>query len=195
MSETTEGEKRCSLLDCERPHLALTYCSLHYKRFKKHGDPTVVKNIMPPIGEIKQYFSDALKVETDDCIEWQYARDYNYGYITYEGKNWKVSRLVMFLKQGEAPIDKPHVLHSCDNPPCFNYRHLRYGSVRDNFNDAISRNRTLKGERHPQAKLTTENVLAIRKDDRNDQAIAEEYGVSRPTIYKIKTKEYWSWLQ
>jgi hypothetical protein len=29
----------CSLPDCDKPHCALGYCTNHYRRYKKHGDP------------------------------------------------------------------------------------------------------------------------------------------------------------
>lgn len=34
--------KKCML--CDRPHKGLGYCEMHYQRFKKWGDPTVVKD-------------------------------------------------------------------------------------------------------------------------------------------------------
>jgi hypothetical protein len=33
----------CLVDACDRPHYAYGYCSMHYKRFKAHGDATVVK--------------------------------------------------------------------------------------------------------------------------------------------------------
>ena len=35
-----------------------------------------------------------------------------------------------------------HVRHTCDNPPCCNPDHLRVGTQRDNYDDAVSRGRT-----------------------------------------------------
>lgn len=45
------------------------------------------------------------------------------------------------------------------------------------------------GEKHFNAKLSDDQVAAIRTDARSQQAIADEYGVSRGTIGKIKRGE------
>lgn len=51
------------------------------------------------------------------------------------------------------------------------------------------------GSNHHSSKLTEEQVLDIIKDSRIHRLIAEEYGVSRRTIGKIKTGDAWSHVQ
>lgn len=34
--------KFCTVLGCGKKHASLSYCSTHYRRFKKHGDPLKV---------------------------------------------------------------------------------------------------------------------------------------------------------
>lgn len=34
---------KCSVPNCLRPHIARSYCSLHYQRWKRSGDPTRAK--------------------------------------------------------------------------------------------------------------------------------------------------------
>ena len=48
------------------------------------------------------------------------------------------------------------------------------------------------GEKHPGAKLTEKDILAIRKDKRIGRKIAVDYGVSRTQINRIKRKANWS---
>jgi hypothetical protein len=71
----------------------------------------------------------------DDCWEWQ-------GYRTANGYGRSVHifvhRAVYALVHGEAPAGMV-VRHSCDNPPCFNPRHLLCGTARDNSGDWIER--------------------------------------------------------
>lgn len=55
------------------------------------------------------------------------------------------------------------VLHSCDNPPCWNPEHLFLGTQFDNMQDKVTKNRQLKGEDIPSAKLTENQVLKIRR--------------------------------
>jgi hypothetical protein len=48
-----------------------------------------------------------------------------------------------------------------------------------------------KGEAHHKAKLTETDVLNIRKDTRPSTKIAAEYGVTKPTILRIKNGKGW----
>jgi hypothetical protein len=50
------------------------------------------------------------------------------------------------LHSGEAAAGR-HALHSCDNPPCVNPKHLRWGSNTDNVQDCVSRDRRDKSRR------------------------------------------------
>lgn len=54
------------------------------------------------------------------------------------------------------------VLHKCDTPACVNPNHLRLGTHADNMADKVRRGRQARGERHTRAKLTRNDVDAIR---------------------------------
>ncbi len=77
----------------------------------------------------------------------------------------RAHRVSWILTHG--PIDHGMgCLHKCDNPPCVNPSHLFIGTQKDNVRDAISKNRPVisyGGERNPQAKLTEQQVLEIKK--------------------------------
>lgn len=47
------------------------------------------------------------------------------------------------------------------------------------------------GEKHPRAKLTADQVEAIRADTRTQQEIADCYGISRPHVGRIKRYARW----
>lgn len=89
-----------------------------------------------------------------------------------------------------------YVLHSCDNPPCVNPKHLRLGTQIDNMSDARERGRLNFGERNPLAVVTEEIVLKIRADSPalSYREIALKYDISKPTVAQIVTRRTWRHL-
>jgi len=59
---------------------------------------------------------------------------------------------------------------------------------------AVKNNLLVKGENHPQAKLTEYQVQLIREDLKNNvkiKDIAEDFGVGTTAISNIKLKKKW----
>ena len=87
------------------------------------------------------------------------------------------------------------VLHTCDNPPCVNPKHLFIGSQKDNIADAHSkgrmRNGVSLGSAHGRSKLTEAQVSIILKDNRTHEKIAKDYKVDRSTVSFIKQRRTW----
>ncbi len=54
--------------------------------------------------------------------------------------------------------------------------------------------RGCKGEKHHAAKLTNNQVLAIRASKEGTKALAERYGVSKAAIQKIRRGDTWKHL-
>lgn len=108
-------------------------------------------------------------------------------------KNGKIVRLHRHVYEecfGEIPKGLV-VRHKCDNTFCINPEHLELGTHKDNINDKVKRNRQAKGEKNGSAKLTKEQVLQIRNDNRMGKEIAKDFNVSRATISQIKNKITW----
>lgn len=62
-------------------------------------------------------------------------------------------------------------LHSCDNPPCCNPAHLREGTVQDNSDDSVNRNRTATGSKngsklHPEKQYEAAKKWAEENQDK-----------------------------
>lgn len=87
--------------------------------------------------------------------------------------------------------NKAQVLHRCDLPCCVNPDHLFLGSVAENAADKIAKGRDARGERNGQAKITEDDVRAIRSDPRTNVAISKAYGVSETTVSEIKNRVWW----
>jgi hypothetical protein len=98
-------------------------------------------------------------------------------------------------KLHKGPI-KPgdHVLHSCDNPLCVNPKHLFLGDQPMNMRDKVAKSRQNRGETHGRRKLTEAQARAIKNDPRRQREIADDYGISVPTVSDIKRGYSWSHL-
>lgn len=84
------------------------------------------------------------------------------------------------------------VCHSCDNPSCCNPEHLFLGTALDNKADCVSKGRHVKGSSvFWKAKLTEDDVLTIRADNRTSYAVAEQYGVSATLVQQIRKRNVW----
>lgn len=88
-------------------------------------------------------------------------------------------------------------MHSCDNPPCCNPRHLSPGTRQDNVDDCVRKGRvvSLKGSTRGNAKLTEQQVLHIldlRENGATQRAIASKFGVHHSTVGAILKGKKWS---
>ena len=75
------------------------------------------------------------------------------------------------------------ICHSCNNKKCVRLEHLYLGNQRTNMDD-VSR-----GKYHPNRKLSTENVLEIRKmisAGKSDHKISLLFGVHSRAIRYIR---------
>jgi hypothetical protein len=80
--------------------------------------------------------------KSGDCLVWTGSADASgYGEIRIGGKLYQATHIALELDGRAKPFDGAIALHSCDNPPCVDASHLRWGTQKDNVNDAISRGR------------------------------------------------------
>lgn len=140
-------------------------------------------------GEAYRYLVEAITSPSESCMLWPYMLDeHKYGKIIYNGKKVRVHRLVMILLHGHQDLD---VLHGCGNPSCFNPDHLRYGTAKENLEDARQHGTLVVGSRSPFSKLTEADIPNIFKDTRSHRAIGQAYGINHRTVGRIKKREAW----
>jgi HNH endonuclease len=131
-----------------------------------------------------------------DCVIWSKGKSPDgYGKVKVRGKTWRAHRYAYFLKNGPIP-DGMWVLHKCDNPLCVNVDHLFLGTVRDNWDDCLSKGRyhAAKGEDSGQSKLTETQVLSIRETVGTCKEIGKTFGICPIQVSRIKRRERWGWL-
>lgn len=191
----------CSIAGCGRPAAARTWCRPHWKRWKRHGDPTRL------VGRRRIPAADRFwpKVDTsagpNGCWPWQGARDdYGYGFFRLvPGENMRKTHRVAWLLTNGDPGDMI-VCHTCDNPPCVNPSHLFIGTNQDNVDDRVAKNRSSRkcphsGETSPSAKLTSLQVVEIRRryaaGGISQLALGTEYGVSQTQVGRIVRNVRW----
>jgi hypothetical protein len=133
------------------------------------------------------------------CIEWQGSKFVRgYGRSFMNGRQCTASRVSYSMFVGPIP-EGLHILHSCDNPPCVNPTHLRAGTSKENMQERErkGRRKAPKGEGHSMAKLTEDDVRAIRGNhdpkspERNSRALAKQYGVDYSMIRLIINNKNW----
>lgn len=135
--------------------------------------------------------------DSDECWPYQGPRNpKGYGLVWRDKKATMAHRWTWEQVRGPIP-EGLHVLHDCDNPPCCNPRHLHLGTQVDNNRERDERKRftVVRGSAQTNAKLTEKQVREIRKryaaGGISQYALADEYGVSQPTIKDLICRRFW----
>ena len=155
--------------------------------------------------------------ELGPCWLWTKGPE-GYGVFRSGRRTVKVHRLSYELAFGPIPMDATSshgtcVLHRCDVPACVNPRHLFLGSHQTNMDDmarkgrkrvatgdrnaARARPEIRQGERNGRAKVTADDVRAIRTARARGEAavsIALRFGLSPYGVWRICTGKRWCHL-
>lgn len=108
-----------------------------------------------------------------------------YGIWRVAERNERAHVSLFLAAGGEINAAAPHVLHSCDQPPCVRPEHLRSGTPTENSADAKQRNRMRLGNR---SALTSSQVAQLRQryaDGEDCASLSEEFKISGPAISMI----------
>lgn len=145
---------------------------------------------------IKARFMSKVRLdEATGCWEWAASKRGEYGQFHLDGKVPHAHRVSYALRYG--PIqDGLHVLHRCDNPGCVNPEHLFLGTQTENMadRDVKGRQACQQGAGNNHAKLTEDDVLAIRAASGTQQTIADRFGITRAMVSQIRLRKAWAHL-
>lgn len=113
--------------------------------------------------------------------------------VTYPGHPTETAyRTAYETYKGPIPAGL-FVCHSCDVPLCINPDHLFLGTTADNMADMVKKGRASRqrGSANPQAKLTEEQVVALRASNEPNATLAERYGVTSRRVAIIRGDSEW----
>lgn len=133
----------------------------------------------------------------DDCWEWKAGRHNGYGVFWHGGRNHRANRMALIVSGTHPSCDTDMALHSCDNPPCCNPNHLRWGSAKENTQDFIDRHGARIGDASTNATITSEvaaNIMRARIGGLPAGMIAAEFGVKKSLVENILRGYTWTHL-
>lgn len=138
--------------------------------------------------------------DSGECLIWGRGKDSKgYGRLRWYGQMRGAHVVALEITEPRTDPDA-FVLHSCDNPLCFNPKHLRYGTNAENMADMVERGRAASqtGEANGYAKLDEMSVRAIRAlyelAGLTQRQIAAAFGISHPQVSRIVRGEQWGHL-
>jgi len=185
----------CKIEGCDSKIEARGWCSKHYQRWRRHGDPLYTEFCVDEL-TVKEILSNCTAM-TNGCLEWNRGRvTGGYGTFIFEGKIHASHRAVLELSLNRSLAPKMLACHKCDNPPCCNPDHLFEGSSQKNIDDMFSKgcNKALFGESHGNSKLNEASVLEIKmllQSGESCASIARRHNVNPRTILDIKHGLTW----
>ena len=174
--------------------MARGFCYRHHREFLRAGG----ERVATPTRHYGKTPEERFWLYVDKkhgCWEWTgYKNGKGYGVINLRGERMLTHR---FAYQLEAPIpDEMFVLHRCDNPACVRFKHLFLGTKAENNADMDAKGRANRvgppdGEKNWAAKLTADDVRAIRSSSESDTALSARYGIKRENIWAARTRRTW----
>lgn len=159
------------------------------------GDTKVV----PPAMQLERHVDRS--GGPDACWPWTARRDDDgYGVFHHKRRRTRAHRVAWELANGRsipAGLVIRHLCPSGGKPWCCNPAHLAVGTVLDNHEDRARDGNVPTGVTHGRARLTDDQVIAIRTRRANGEvvrALAREFGVGSTTAEHIVSRRTWRHL-
>jgi hypothetical protein len=187
--------KSCSVRGCGKAAGYRGMCQAHYKRANRYGDPEAYH---PDYLHVRRWLEDHSDYQGDDCLKWPFSvGDNGRGTVAIDGVNISAPRAMCMLAHGEPPTPEHETAHNCGkgHEGCINPRHLRWDTAAGNHADKVLHGTIVRGEAVNTAKLNEDQVRYIRRlNSISRKDLAEMFGVSVWTIWEIRTRRSWAWL-
>lgn len=134
-------------------------------------------------------------IDNNGC--WNFTGSINqqgYGRIKLKKQEYLAHRLMAHLTIRPLSSESQVVAHKCDNPTCINPEHLFITTATGNMADRDAKGRMSRGDTHPNAKLTTNNILDIRalyESGISQAEISKKFNICQPSVYNIVHRKTW----
>lgn len=149
----------------------------------------------------QRFWSKVQKGAADECWLWLASTNHadsnrSYGEFWVNGRRVKAHRFAWELAHGRSIPKGLLACHSCDNPRCVNPDHIFIGTHSDNLRDAVQKGRhqSPRGESHPLAVLTVNEVVEMRRlrgEGASAKCLANRYGISVQSVRRIIRGDWW----
>lgn len=138
----------------------------------------------------------------NECWHWLGTMNKGTGYgcirvgSMKDGTRRNVDAHRLSCEMAHGPIPKGmFAAHHCDDRRCVNPAHLYIATPAQNTADMQERNPfkrvCLTGERHPNSKLTLEQVLAIKLSAERPSVLARRYGITMTHVGYLRSGKSW----
>ena len=181
----------CAINGCDREHYGRGWCSLHYQRWKRWGNP-VYTAVRPPrlsAADVVAYELKRATRESNGCIiPTSYQKPNGKACVDFKGKPVLLNRLVLEVKLGRELKGAEQANHSCHTGSCINPDHLYAGTQQENADHYCQAGLA------PGRKLSVKDVRKIRRQlaaGKRLSAIAKRFDVSVSAVYDIHRGKSW----
>jgi hypothetical protein len=147
--------------------------------------------------QIERFWAKVQVGAKDACWLWKgRTGDNGYGLFKIGERMVSTHRVAHFLGKGQP--GELFVLHDCDIKKCCNPRHLFLGTQKVNINDYVEKGfgpnmgHEQTGEWNGNARLTEDDVRAIRASNDIQRITAARFGITQVMVSRINLRKAWS---
>lgn len=143
------------------------------------------------------FWSKIVVGQANEC--WPFVgckTDDGYGSVSFEGKA-ELSHRVAYSLGNNVPFESlrgTNILHTCDNPPCCNPKHLVRGTQQENIIDMVTKHRNLDGEKHQFSRLKEADIpiiFALKDKGYSHQKIDDDFNIDKSVVTRILGGNAW----
>lgn len=190
MADATIAQ-RCSCAQCSNVHYSHGLCRMHYAKLRDSGELRIRPYMAGKSLAERIKLMSAENLATG-CWIWQRAvNNKGYGQLRYGEKLLLAHRASYEAAHGSIP-EELFICHRCDTPACVNPDHLFAGLEQANSDDKLEKERQARGTSHGMARLTEDQIRAIRIDPRRNKPVGDAYGITAGCVSMIKHRKRWA---